>query len=314
MMNKKKREYTMINDEILKEMTKSDFDQAYQKALFSRILSRLKGETNSLLSFQEIMQYIKVKNESYIGMQCVKIDDIIGSEGRYNDFNKEFLPKRKMLRSRWEKIDEAHYQDKILPPIKLYKLGEAYFVRDGNHRVSVARKQNREFIDAEVIEIKSNIPITPETTKSELLEIVISFEKIAFLELTKLDQKRDTSKLNFTFPGRYDELMIHIHGHQYFLGIEKKKEIDMNTAILSWYDNLYVPIINAIEEENLLYRFPGRTSSDLYVWIIRHWDDLKRKYGNKVKITDAVRSYSKNYGTNPIKHYMKMIKNFLFKR
>ena len=140
----------MYTSESLKEITKNDFDKAYQKAMFSRILSRLKGEKNTLFSFDEVMKMLKVKNEVYIGLQCVRIEEIIGSEGRYNDFNKEFLPRRRNLRVRWQRVDEAHYQDIILPPIKLYRLGNAYFVRDGNHRVSVAREQGREFIDAEV--------------------------------------------------------------------------------------------------------------------------------------------------------------------
>lgn len=304
----------MYDSELIKETTKIDFDKAYQKALFSRILSRLKGENNTLLSFHEVMKYIKVKNEAYRGLQCVKIDDIVGSEGRYNDFNKEFLPKRKNLRMRWERVDEAHHQNKILPPIKLYKLGSAYFVRDGNHRVSVAKEQEREFIDAEVTEIKADIQITPDMTKSDLMKIIIEHEKKVFLEITELDKYRDTTELNFTFPGVYDDILSHIHGHQYFMGIDNDEEINFEKAMLSWYDNLYTPIITEIIEENILYRFPGRTPSDLYVWIIRHWDDLKRKFGDKIKIKDAVKSYNEQFGQAPLKYFLSKFKNIFFKR
>ena len=70
----------MYTSESLKEITKNDFDKAYQKAMFSRILSRLKGEKNTLFSFDEVMKMLKVKNEVYIGLQCVRIEEIIGSE------------------------------------------------------------------------------------------------------------------------------------------------------------------------------------------------------------------------------------------
>ncbi|HBD96142.1 MAG: hypothetical protein A2015_07415 [Spirochaetes bacterium GWF1_31_7] len=303
----------MYSNETIKEVTRTDFDKAFQKALFSRILSRIKGQNNTLLSFHEVMKYVKVKNEAYRGLQCVKINEIVGSEGRYNDFNKEFLPKRRNLRQRWERVDEAHYQEKILPPIKLYKLGGVYFVRDGNHRVSVSKEQRREFIDAEVIEIKTDIVIQPDMTREDLLQIVIEHENKAFLEITRLDELRDVSDLHFSFPGRFDDILSHIHGHQYYLGIDSGKQITFNEAMLSWYDNLFMPIINEIKSENLLTRFPGRTESDLYVWIIRHWDDLKKKYGEDIQIKDAVKSYNKKFGQNPVVLAFQKIKSIFIR-
>lgn len=302
-----------MKNSFVKQQIRQDFDQAYQLGLFKRIISRIQGKSNSLLSFHEVMKYVKIKNELYKGMQFIHIDDIIGSEGRYNDFNKEFLPKRRNLRSRWQRVDEAHYEDKILPPIKVYQLGKAYFVRDGNHRVSVARKQKRDFIDAEVTLIKSDIEITPDMTKNDLIDIIVSHEKKVFLDMTKLDQYRDISMLNFTFPGRYDEIMSHIQGHQYFLGIDKNEVITFHDAMLSWYDNLFHPIIEEIEKAGVLIRFPNRTAADLYVWTIRRWDELKNKYGNDVKIRDAITSYSKEYGVNPVINLVKSILN-LFKK
>lgn len=304
----------MYTNESLKEITKNDFDKAYQKAMFSRILSRLKGENNTLLSFDEIMRMLKVKNEVYIGLQCVRIEEIVGSEGRYNDFNKEFLPKRKNLRVRWQRIDEAHYQDIILPPIKLYRLGNAYFVRDGNHRVSVAKEQGREFIDAEVTEIKTSIPVTADMTCKDLVRIVVEHERQSFLDFTKLDQFRDVSMLWFTESGRYDLILQHIHGHQYYMGIEQNRPISFEEAEKDWYDKIFMPIIEEISKEKINSRFPGRTEADLYLWIVLHWDDLKRRYGENVQIKDAVKSYNENYGENPFICYLKRIINIFSRR
>ena len=111
----------------------SDFNKARTKALFNSIISILRPEKRELLSFYDVKKLIKTGSESYKGMQTVKIEDIAGSEGRYSDFNKAFLPKKEHLRKRWESIDKAHMNDVILPPIQLYKIGDMYFVRDGNH-------------------------------------------------------------------------------------------------------------------------------------------------------------------------------------
>jgi len=297
---------------IYKEQANSDFEKAYSKGLFSKILSRLQNKHNSLLSFQEVLKYVKAKNEIYKGMQCILISEIIGSEGRYNDFSKEFLPKRRNLKKRWVSIDEAHYNDITLPPIRAYKLGKSYFVRDGNHRVSVSREQGREFIDAEVIEIIAEIEISPDTTKEQLFNIIIEHEREVFLKTTKLDESRDTSMITFTFPGRYDAVLNHISGHQYFLGIDNDKSVSFNEAVISWYDNLFIPIIEDIEKEKILYRFPKRTSADLYAWIINHWDELKKKYGENVGITDAVKSYNHYFGQNTLKSFFVKLKK-LFK-
>ena len=296
-----------MGDTFIREKAKDDFDKAYFEATIGRIFNKFQGKSNSLLSFQEIMKYVKTKNESYKGMQFVAIDEIVGSEGRYNDFSKEFLPKRRNLRTRWERVDEAHYKDIILPPIQLYQLGRIYFVRDGNHRVSVAKMQGREFIDAEVTEIQTNIEITQEMTKEELLEILMEHEKKNFLAMTELEKHRDVSMLRFSSPRRFDIILSHINGHQYFLGIDKNISIGFEEAMLSWFDNIFLPIIDEIKEENILIYFQGRTEADLYVWIVRHWDELKNREGQGIKISDAVKSYKNNYGTSPLDSFFKWI-------
>ena len=132
------------------QQASSDFSRARGKAVLSQIQNFLNTDRDRLLSFNDVKDILKPKNEVYRGNQTVPIKMVVGSEGRYHDFNKFFLPKREHLRYRWQKVDEAHLKDIILPPIQLYEIGGAYFVRDGNHRVSVAKTQNVEFIDAVV--------------------------------------------------------------------------------------------------------------------------------------------------------------------
>jgi hypothetical protein len=231
-----------------------------------------------------------------MGMKEVPINKIIGSEGRYRDFNKFFYPRSEHLRIRWERIDVAKKNDIPLPAIQLYEIGGAYFVRDGNHRVSVARAQGAEEIDAEVISLTSEIPITPTMTAEDLRKSVIQYEKKIFYEKTSFGKLTGCMDLDFTQTGCYDIIYNHILVHKYFLNQNKKEEISFDEALVSWYKNVYCPVIKCIEEDSICVDFPGRKSGDLYVWIIKHWDYLKKNSGDQYPIADAARDYSAKYG------------------
>ena len=162
-----------------------DFIRARNKARMQGILSALHWKSNDLMSLYEVTSIIKPKSETYMGMQTIPVDKIIGSEGRYHDFSSAFFPKREQLKSRWCSIDSAMLNDVILPPISVYSLGGYYFVRDGNHRVSVAKSQGVEFIDAEVVELDSEIPIAPGMSMKELRNKVVDYERNMFIEQYK---------------------------------------------------------------------------------------------------------------------------------
>lgn len=129
----------------------TDFTKARNKALFNTIQHLLNPEEAAMISFKTVKQILKPQTETYAGMQVIPIDKIVGSEGRYKDFDNKFFPKNTFMKERWEHVDEAVIKDIVLPPIKVYELGGIYFVRDGNHRVSVAKSKGIEFIDAEEV-------------------------------------------------------------------------------------------------------------------------------------------------------------------
>jgi hypothetical protein len=194
------------------------------------------------------------------------------------------------------RVDEAHIKDIILPPIQLYEIGGVYFVRDGNHRVSVARSQGIEMIDAEVISLSSEITITPRMTVDEMRRMIIANEKNIFYEKTGFGDYTGCYGLDFSMPGRYDVIYNHILVHKYYLNQDKSKEIPFSEALISWYNHVYDPIIKIIADERLCLHFPGRTPGDLYVWIVKHWDFLKKKYGIHYSASDAAKDFSQKYG------------------
>lgn len=266
-----------------------DFNKARNKAVINELQNFLYPDKRRLLSFHDVKKILKPKNEVYAGMQVVPIANIVGSEGRYQDFDNHFLPRTNLLRTRWARVDEAHLSDVLLPPIQLYEIGGLYFVRDGNHRVSVAKIQGVEYIDAEVITLKSEIHLKPHVTPQTILSEVIKYEKRIFYANTQFGDLTDDWNLDFTSPGQYDVIYNHILGHKYFINEGISEEIPFNEALISWYNKVYTPVMHVIKKYKILRKFRRRTSSDLYVWIIKQWDELKSKYGKEVPLDEATK-------------------------
>ncbi|MDR1899467.1 MAG: transcriptional regulator [Treponema sp.] len=288
----------MTSHQQLKAQAAEDFSRARGRAILSQIQHFLNTDRDRLLSFNDVKKIIRPKNQIYRGMRTVPIELIIGSEGRYRDFNKYFLPKSDYLRSRWERVDQAHLGDITLPPIQLYEIGGVYFVRDGNHRVSVAKAQRVEQIDAEVTSLATEIVIKPGMNTDELKMELINYEKKSFYDETFFGDLTDCWDLDFTAPGRYDVIYNHILVHKYYLNQDREGEIPFSDALVSWYNNVYSPVISIIKEQWLLVNFPGRSASDLYVWIVKHWDFLKKKYGVGYSLSHAAGDFTRKYGRN----------------
>ena len=136
-------------------LAQNDFEHARRKALWRDLFSRLTGKQNKLLSLKDIPRGLQVEGAHYLGFRSVPLDKIAGSEGRSHDFDKGFYPRQAATKERWMRVDMAHYEDVYLPPVELLKVGETYFVRDGNHRVSVARMWGQHYVDAFVTEVKT---------------------------------------------------------------------------------------------------------------------------------------------------------------
>jgi hypothetical protein len=273
-----------------------DFNRARNRATLSRIQHFLNADKDKLLSLNDVKEILKPRNEVYCGMQAVPISKIVGSEGRYRDFTKYFLPRREFLRHRWQNIDLAQIRDIPLPAIQLYEIGGVYFVRDGNHRVSVFRSQGGEVIDAEVTSLSTEIEIEPSMTADELKAEVVKYEKKIFYEKTLFGELTGDYNLDFTNPGRYDVIYNHILVHKYYLNQNLEEELPFDKALVSWYNNVYCPIIRIIDEDMLCLNFPGRSPSDLYVWIVKHWDRLKKSNGLHYSVAEASRDFSDKYG------------------
>ncbi|MCI6954275.1 MAG: transcriptional regulator [Spirochaetia bacterium] len=287
--------------------SEEDFAKARNKALFNEIQHFLTPEETRLLSLSEMKKLLKPTGEVYQGVKAVPVELIVGSEGRYKDFDNHFFPKSIHLRQRWENVDRAHLEDVILPPVNLYELGGLYFVRDGNHRVSVAKAQGVESIDAEVVSLQSEIKLKKSTTIGQMIKQVIQYEKRVFYGETNFGDITDCWNLDFTATGQYDVIYNHLLIHKYYINQNQETEIDFQTAVESWYKNVYLPLLSVIKKHHILRKFRGRTPSDMYVWIIKYWDELKQKFGNDYSLDKAAEDFKKEYGTGILKIALKWI-------
>lgn len=263
----------------------SEFTRARLRGFLEMVMGLITGHTMHLLSFDEVVEKLRLKQAIYRGLQDIPAKNIIGSTGRYEDFTRHFLPRSGAERNkeRWRNIYTRAVSGKGFPPIDVYKIDQVYFVKDGNHRVSVARELGWETIPAHVTELPSPISLDPEVEPDELL---IKEEYAYFLEKTELDITRPDSKkrLEVTAPGGYRRLINHIELHRYLLEKETAAEpaadeaAAFKRAAASWYDEVYLPIVEEIRHVNVLEHFPGRTETDLYIWLVKNQVALRRRH------------------------------------
>ena len=276
----------------LSRRVESDFSVARMKAFLNRIRSIISGQPRELLSYEEVRKSLHIGGPIYRGVEDVPVKDIVGSLNRYHDFDRAFLPVKDGIAPRWEHIALAFYRNIGLPPVMLYKVGHVYFVVDGHHRVSVAREQGMETIEAEVRECTTKINITPDLKPEDL---VILGEKVEFLERTHLDQLRPRSRVRLTIIGGFDRMIEHIAVHRYFMGLDFKHDITDEEAVTHWYDTVYLPIVKVIRQSKILRDIPGRTEGDMYLWVLDHQRYLSQEEGKDLQPPeDAARNFIKS--------------------
>ena len=270
------------------EQVIADFERARHRAFLNDLRALFRRQSNDLIPYHEIRSRLQPEGETYRGIQEVPIKQIVGSEDRFRDFDRAFLPRQAHTAGRWKNIDRAFLSDVILPPIQLYKVGNVYFVKDGNHRVSVARERGAEYIDAEVIESHIRAPLYAAMTPEQLL---VQVEYAEFLRKTNLDRLRPEHDIRPTSLGRYDEIWEHIQLHQRLLSESTGTEIPMSQAAEDWYDSVYLPIIAVVDERDILRRFPKRSRADIYLWIMTHRELLAERQGRTISPLDSALDY-----------------------
>lgn len=268
-------------DQFKLQMAIHDFQTARQRASIQEVLARLTGKPTELLSYEEVAEKLKLHIRSEGGVQQIPLDAIVGSVGRYTDFTRTFLPRRAEDRDRWVGVRAAFLEGGAgLPPIEVYKVGDVYFVIDGNHRVSIARQEKFTTIEAHVIEVRTQVSLTPDIRAEDL---IIKSEYADFLETTRIVDLRPNVDLSVTVPGQYHKLLEEICARECQLEINTRSSVPFDVAVADWYDNIYIPLAEAVRDRGLLRWFPDRTITDLYLWISENRSILEKELGWEIE-------------------------------
>lgn len=255
---------------------------------------------DSLLSFDDVQSVLRSQTGVPRGTRMIPLDHIVGSVGRYRDFDRAFLPLNPASEERWKGIDVALNASRGLPPIDVYQVGEVYFVRDGNHRVSVAKANHLAEIEARVTEIAARVPLTPDL---DIDEVIRKAEYARFLEENALPE----ASIEVTEPGRYEQLSEHIAVHRYYLGLERQADVPLEEAARSWYDNVYLPVVEAVRQSGVLQEFPQRTEADLYLWVAYHRERLKEGEGDLPPAEEVAADLADRFSERPWRRLIKAV-------
>lgn len=257
-------------------------------------------EKHRLIDFSSVEKNLEHTHQRSRGIEAIPINKIVGSLGRYHDFTEGFLPQNERVSAKYESVKQAMMNGKDLPPIKVYQIFDSYFVIDGHHRVTVAKKEMQAAaIDAEVIEIHFDLALSPtkkytyNTEQAKMFLIRLeedAFERNTFLKNSILVYPMKVTDLT-SFGKLYEE--IQEFRRNYNNGELAKKAI-IHASYL-WYEKRFLPTIRIILEEKILEQFPARTYTDLYLWIQQHKYYLSQKAGYDVGFDYTKDDFLKKY-------------------
>jgi hypothetical protein len=255
-----------------------DFGRARRRRALSRLSARLRGEpsdVNVILPFEEVVQALGRRGERRLGLQTIDLDSIVGTVDRGREFDRRFRPTSNRVRTRWERVATAQRRGQEMPPIDVYRIGEVHFVKDGHHRVSVARAMGWKKIDAYVTEVITELGADRAIRLSDLP--LKGHERLFFERVPLPPSERSEIKLSDEW--RYAALaeaveawgFRSIQGHGQ--GLSRAEVAEM------WFHDEYKPVVEMLREADLV-RQGTETEAYMRVAALRYlilrtheWDD-----------------------------------------
>ena len=252
------------------------FQNARGRAFWQAIFGLLRGKSAELLSFEDIRARLRLSEESYRGLQDIPLDKIRGSVGRYRDFNSSFLPRSNDMQERWSRVYAVASGMMGLPPIEVYQVGDVYFVRDGNHRVSVAKEMGAQTIQAHVTELTTPVPFYAGMSDKESDE---ASAYATFLEDTGLSRTRmHHQSLRLSDASRYPDMMGLIHIHREIMTKLKSQPVSIDQAAADWYDNVYRPAATLMRKYKMMEEHPERINPVEERWVLGNLRALRQGF------------------------------------
>ena len=237
-----------------------DFGRARRRRALARLAARLRraDDVNHILPFEEVAQALGRVGERRLGEQLISLDSIVGTVDRSREFDRAFRPTSPRVRERWQRINLAQRRGEAMPPIDVYRVGEMHFVKDGHHRVSVARALGDDTIEARVREISTSVGASPDLRASELP--LKQHERI-FFERVPLPQGL-RHRVRLTDEWRYAQLATLVEAGGFRESHARGRLLSREELAEQWYHDQFEPIVAAMREAGI--GGPG-TDADRYL-------------------------------------------------
>jgi len=275
----------------------SDFSRIRRRQAVSRLARRLRREpddVNVILPFDEVVDALGWRSERRIGLKVIPLDSIVGTVDRSRDFDRSFRPTSRRVRRRWEGIAEAIRRGKSMPPIDVYRIGDLHFVRDGHHRVSVARAMGLDTIDAYVTEVVTAVQAEPGTSLRDLA--LKSHERLFFDRVPLPAELR--SRIQLSDEWRYAELAESVEAWG-FRAMQGLGEFMAREAVAEgWFRDEYSPVVEMLREADLI---GSGTETEAYLRVagLRYLLLRTHEWNDEIveRIRDSLRHPSKDEDT-----------------
>jgi hypothetical protein len=241
-----------------------DFQRARRRQVMSRLarrLSRDPGDVDVILPFDEVVGALGRVEERYVGLMTIELDSVLGTVDRGRGFDRQFRPTTARVRARWERIANAARRGESLPPISVYRIGEVHFVRDGHHRVSVARALGRSSIDAYVVEVVTRVEAERSLRVGDLP--LKSHERLFHERVPLPSRARD--RIELSDPWDFGALAEGVEAWAFRTMQDRAEFIDRRTAARLWFDEEYLPVVDVLRDAGMIGEL---TETDAYMRIV----------------------------------------------
>jgi hypothetical protein len=240
-----------------------DFLRARRREALRRLSRRFERSTRDvdvILPFDDVVSALGRVEEHHAGVQTIPLDSIVGTVDRAGGgVDRASRPTTSRVRTRWERIAGAMRRGEPLPPISVYRVGDVHFVRDGHHRVSVARALGRDDIQASVTEVVTRVGAGRSLRLSDLPQK--SHERL-FRERVPLPREA-RARVRLTDPWRYGDLAEGVEAWAFRAMQDRGDFMDRETAARTWYEHEFLPVVEMIDQAQL--RRPGATDADAFL-------------------------------------------------
>ena len=268
-----------------------DFSRARRSQILAELGRRLRREPDDvglILPFDEVVDALGMVGETQLGLQTIPLDSVVGTVDRTRDFDRGFRPTTPRVRGRWQRIAAAQRRGEAFPPISVYRIGELHFVRDGHHRVSVARSLGRKDIDAYVTLVETRVSPGSDVLISDLP--VKGHERL-FRERVPLDEPR-LERIQLSDPWDYGRLAegVEAWGCRAMQG--RRQFMDRYEIARLWFDEDYEPVTALLGDADLIER--GETETDAYMRVVAARYILLRTHDWSDEVLERLQSAQKD--------------------